>query len=73
MQSTPQPSSRRTTWYIESTAWRLELIAGRVVAVPVRDSHRNMAACRQLPEPRGSGQRRPREGRRPGRVARVEP
>ncbi len=25
----PSPSARRVTWYIEGTAWRIELLAGR--------------------------------------------
>ena len=29
MNTQPSPSARRVTWYIESTAWRIELLAGR--------------------------------------------
>jgi hypothetical protein len=29
MQSTPSPSARRITWYIDGTAWRLEYLTGR--------------------------------------------
>jgi hypothetical protein len=29
MNTQPSPSARRVTWYIESMAWRIELLAGR--------------------------------------------
>ena len=29
MNTQPSPSARRVTWYIEGTAWRIELLAGR--------------------------------------------
>ena len=29
MNTQPSPSARRVTWYIQHTAWRVELVAGR--------------------------------------------
>ena len=29
MNTQPSPSVRRVTWFIDGTAWRIELIAGR--------------------------------------------
>jgi hypothetical protein len=29
MNTQPSPSARRVTWYIEETAWRVEVVAGR--------------------------------------------
>ena len=29
MNTQPSPSARRVTWYVDQTAWRVELLAGR--------------------------------------------
>ena len=53
MNTQPSPSARRVTWYVDQTAWRVELHRRPLVVVPVRDSHRDVAAGRLPPEPAG--------------------